>query len=273
MRIRNSGQGGGGFGGWGSRSDSFRKRHHVGQKVRGMVLKNMPDNMAWVEINGDRLLAQLEVIHPEGSRLTFIIKQLTPHIILKELALRQSVGQSALGIASSFDTARTLFENKLRSELKRRGTAITALSLPDFMELLAHSPELHACYLDASNCVNVISAGLEKNGSRLFYQPWLYPDTRRQVTCIRQQKESDFTEIIIEFDHSVLGLARVEFLHKKATTAFKLKVQRAERSTELLNYLKSRTHPELKVEAKLLGISKLPRQNHGGLITEILFKG
>ena len=114
MRIRNSGAGFRGFGGK-SRSDSFKQKHKLGGKIKGKLLKWVSDDMAWVSIDGDKLLAQLHSAHKEGASLTFIIKQLTPDIILKEVFEFSSGSANALDLANNFNTARTLFENRFRS--------------------------------------------------------------------------------------------------------------------------------------------------------------
>lgn len=272
MRIRGSGKDTGGFGGGWSRSDSFKRKHRLGQKVRGILLKNVADNMAWVEINGDRLLAQLEITHPEGSRLIFVIKQLTPHIILKELSGRQSGTTGTLGLVKGFDTARTLFEGRFRPTFKKAQPTEMPLSFIGFMTLVVRDSDLHARYRDAANCAKVLSVSLGDDNSRFLYQPWLAPDSRRQVTFIRSNPTSGLTETIVEFDHSKMGLIRTDFLGKDSQTICKLKVQNMAHGKQLLRYLSSRKHPELDVEIENIGLSKLSQRNHGGIIAELLFK-
>ncbi len=55
MRIRNSGSGFSGFSS-DSRSSSFRQGRRPGQKVRGKLLKWVSEDMAWVEIEGHKLV-------------------------------------------------------------------------------------------------------------------------------------------------------------------------------------------------------------------------
>ncbi|BCS87409.1 hypothetical protein [Pseudodesulfovibrio sediminis] len=274
MRVSGSGSGGNSFFGGKNRSDSFRQKHRCGQKVKGILLKNLSDNMAWVEINGDKLLAQLEVYHPRGSRLTFIIKQLVPDIILKELTLGQTTGSTPLNLASAFDTARTLFENALRQELQSAKAVSPRLSQVDFFKLIASNAQLCACYLDATGCARALSTPLEQKGKgRILYQPWYAPYSRRQVTFVHQNNEkSALNTSIVEFDHTQLGLVRVEFMYGNGKVAYKIKMQHPKHSTALLRYLAAQTHLELTDQPDNLGIMKLPNFSHGGIITEMVFK-
>lgn len=271
MRIRNSGSGIGGGGGSSSRSDSFRRKHRIGQKVRGTLLKNVEDNMAWVEINGDRLLAQLEIRHTEGTRLVFIIKQLTPHIVLKELSDRHAGGAGAFNLVKDFDTARALFESRFKEVF---GDYIDPIPLNfyKFIDLIASSPPLYACYKDAALCAADLSNILPDGAGRFLYHPWLAPYSRRQVTLIRDTSTTELTEAIVEYDHAKMGLVRAEFLHKGTQVACKLKIQHMGQGQPLLRYLGSRKHPELPTTAEGVSVTKLPSKNHGGIVAEMLLK-
>ncbi|BDQ32874.1 hypothetical protein [Pseudodesulfovibrio portus] len=272
MRIRGSGKDTSGFGGSGSRSDSFRRKHHLKKKVRGVLLKNVEDNMAWVEIDGDRLLAQLEVIHPEGTRLTFVIEQLSPNIVLKELkgGGRQG-GGGVLDRANAFDSARALFEARFISFIQDPDTPRPCITSGDFFTILAGSRELLARYADAVRCADGLTESLDDGRGRFLYQPWLAPGSRRQVTFVRKTPEG-LTEAVVEFDHPSMGLVRAEFLHKNDRVACKLKMQHMAHAEPLTRYLASRVHPNLAAQADPPHITKLPQRCHGGVIAEHLFR-
>jgi hypothetical protein len=273
--VRISGSGTGGYGGGGSRSDRFRNRHRPGQKVRGVLVKNLPDAMAWVDIDGERLLAQLETTHPEGSRLLFLVQQLVPRIVLKELSGgAHGNAAGALGRVSDFDSARTLFENRFRPALKQAGRFGRPLPLPDFLTLLAAAPALHAAYQDAANCARPLSLALQEAGKgALLYQPWLAPTGLRQATIVRHAGDaSHLTEILIEFDHARMGLTRVQFLRKTDTLSCRVQLQHPEHATALSRYLDTRRPPGSPLRIQHLGVAKLPRASHGGLLAELLFK-
>lgn len=274
MRIKGYGSGTGGFSGSGGRSDSFRKKHHLGQKIRGKLIKNIAENMAWVDFNGDRLLAQLANPHPEGSLHLFIIKQLHPQIILKELTASHSSGINALNLASAFDTARILFENDFSTILKARSSIKPALSCIDFIKLLATETNLFARYMDAANCARSISNVLQDSDCGIvLYQPWLASESHRQITLVKKtDQHSKMAESIVEFDHPSMGLVRIEFLYKAKTVAYKLKMQRPQYRSSLMRFLSAKKYHGNDLNIQNLGISKLPPNGHGGILAELLFR-
>lgn len=274
MRISGSGTGGS-YNGGGSRSDRFRNRHRPGQKVRGVLVKNLPDSMAWVDIDGERLLAQLESPHPEGCQLLFLVQQLVPRIILKELTGGgHGNAASALTVVSDFDSARTLFENRFRPALKQAGRHGRPLPLSDFLALLAANPPLHAAYQDAANCARPLSRKLrDADKGALVYQPWLAPNCLRQGTIVKRAHDgSHLTEALIEFDHARMGLTRVRFLCKADILSFRVQLQHPEHAQALSSYLDARKHTGDPFHIQLLGIAKLSRTSHGGILAELLFQ-
>lgn len=67
------------------RSGRFRRSHRAGQKVRGTVLEWRGPGLAWVDIDGHGLLAQISTDASLGRERTFLIVSLHPAVILKEL--------------------------------------------------------------------------------------------------------------------------------------------------------------------------------------------
>nr|WP_319585039.1 hypothetical protein [uncultured Pseudodesulfovibrio sp.] len=244
--------------------------------MRGVLIKNLPDSMAWVDIDGERLLAQLESPRPEGSRLLFLVQQIVPQIVLKELT-GDAHGNAAntLTRVSDFDSARTLFENRFRTALKEADLFGRPLPLPDFLGLLAANPPLYAAYQDAANCAAPLSKALQDaNKGTLRYQPWLAPTGQRQATVIRQaDRESQLTEIVIEFDHARMGLTRVQFLRKADTLSFRAQLQHPEYAHHLAADFETRRYSDTVFQIRHLGVGKLPRTSHSGILAELLFKG
>jgi len=88
VRIRESGSSSSGFGRQSKdseRSDRFRKGHRAGQKVKGMVMEWQSPGLAWVEIDGQRMLAQVSEDAVLGRERMFLVVQLSPDIVLREL--------------------------------------------------------------------------------------------------------------------------------------------------------------------------------------------
>lgn len=271
MRIRGSGSGFSGFGGGDKgRSDAFRKGRQPGQKVRGKLLKRVREDTAWVDIEGHKLLARIKTDAPEGSFLSFVISQLTPNIVLRAIFEPSGSGMTALSLASSFDTARTLMENRLRPHAQLLGQTAPGDRKNAFISLLHSDASLLAAYLDATNCLRDINNTIGEQAGRLQYAPWLNPTARRLISLIRNQ--SGLTEATIEFDQTNLGMVRCVFFEKNGNTSYRLLLQHRKRSADLKKYLSTRKYQLIPGEIKCLEIGQLPQRSHGGIIAELMFK-
>ncbi|MFP5223469.1 MAG: hypothetical protein ACLGSA_14355 [Acidobacteriota bacterium] len=62
----------------------------MGQKVRGTVEEWQSPGLAWVEIDGQRLLAQVSQDAALGRERMFLVLKLTPEIVLRELSGKPS---------------------------------------------------------------------------------------------------------------------------------------------------------------------------------------
>jgi len=272
MRIYGSGSGNSGFGGGEDRSSAFRRGRRPGQKVRGRVIKRVADDMAWVEIEGHRLLAQLRSYPREGTWLVFVIQQIVPEIVLKELYETGTAATPRLETAASFEAARTLFENRFRTHADQLAALPAAERPAAFLTLLETDPKLRAAYLDALGCAGEITA-LFPSTHRLLYQPWLLPEARRQATVVRIPAEDDQSRMqaaMIEFELPPYGLVRAEFLNKDGETGYRLKLQSPDRRDALQRYLETAIPGDA---VRCLGIAKLAQREHGGIVAELLFAG
>lgn len=276
MRIRSSGSGSSGFGGGGSRSDSFKQGRRPGQKVRGTLIKWISNNMAWVNIEGHKLLAQLQSTPPEGAQLTFLIKQIHPDIVLKEIFEISSAGASAIGLANNFDTSRTLFENQFRQYAHNLDKTPYSDRLIAFTDLLTLDRKLFASFIDTFSCMQNINSHIDtaKSGHLLF-QPWLLPEGRRHISISRGAQKStenpQLSQSIMECELGNFGMIRVEFLYKHPDTGYRVKLQHIAKAEKLKQYLSSRSHQELSGTIECLGVGKLPPTGHGGILAELMF--
>ncbi|MFH1913084.1 MAG: hypothetical protein ABIK45_02255 [Pseudomonadota bacterium] len=279
MRVRDNGSGPFDFGGGNERrSTQFRRGRHPGQKVRGTLVKWVSESMAWVLIDGHHLLAQLQTRPPEGAQLLFLITRLEPDIVLRELAGVPGTGNpvgDGLAAAKSFETARTLFENRLRQHTTDLTAKSPLLRPARFITLLTKEPALFAAYTDALVCAGRINLLAGPSSGLVAYQPWLAPRSRRQLTCARHVGASanDLTEIIVECETHALGLVRIEFLHKGESVGYKVKVQRPARGESLKRLLRDTVPATAGIQAQCLGVTKLPANEHGGLLAALLFSG
>lgn len=258
-----------------SRSASFKKGRRIGQKVRGTLIKWVSEDMAWVNIDGHRLLAQLQSRPPVGARLTFVIKQLQPNIILKELYEVPESAANTISMANDFDTARTLFENQFRPHAKLMLNAPPEQRQKTFVSLLRDNTKIMSSFLDAVACLHSIQIHIGIDKGMLHYSPWMAPTARRHVGLLRKPVTmSDgnlMTEAIEECEYTSLGMVRAEFLQGEEGTSYRLKVQHVKHSNDLKRYLTTRNHQWISGKLKYLGTAKLPRGKHGGLIAELVF--
>ncbi len=268
MRIRDSGFGFLGFGGGGSRSDAFKKGRRPGQKVRGKLLKWISDDMAWVEIDGHKLLAQLQSKPPVGSHLTFIINQLHPKILLKEVFGVSRGETETLSFARNFESARTLFENQFRPHISTFKDKDPAHWKQHFLFLLKSNNKLLSTYLDTARSLQAFSESRQASKQEYpFYAPWLIPPSRRQLGILRPQAaHSTLTESIVEFDLEKLGMVRAEFLFQNPQISYRLKLQHPSKIKTLQQHLLNM----LGEQAQCLGVGPLPQREHGGILAELM---
>ena len=272
MRIRgdkqdNSGSGGGSR----DRSNLFKRSHHVGQKVRGRVVNTVADGLAWVDVDGHRLLAQLGGKPPVNSILTFQIQQLTPQIVLKVLFGINGVDSSTLDKAGSFEAARTLFESVATEAINGLQNTSSEERRLRFFSKLAKDSELALRFLDVVSCVNEMFKPTS-NDFTMHYQPWRIPEGRRHITIVkRPQNEGSILTAITECELPILGMTRVESLSTAETVSVRVYAQRPAENEPLKSFLKQSPFGESCKLFNFLGVFKLPEGGNGGLLTEHIF--
>ncbi|WP_018123994.1 hypothetical protein [Desulfovibrio oxyclinae] len=236
MRIR----GGGRYSGdRTSRSESFKRSHRVGQKVRGRILRWEDEDLAWVNIDGDPLLANIPSGPAPGSVLAFKVISLNPQIHLQ--ALHGGGGGNlapALTGVMGFTKARQTFESLIRphaASLQDQPLAERILTLTE----LLRTPEIgeaHARVQTAVDGINTLGAD-----RTLSYTPLLLPTAREQATFVKRGV-GEFFEVVHEFTLGEFGDCQLVCLHKGERTSYRIKVGRA-------FYAKPLTHLLQKTEA------------------------
>ena len=109
MRVTGYGTGFGQQDGSRDRAAAFRARHSIGQRIKGRILRREQNGLSWVQVGGEELLARLEVQAEPGDQLIFIVRALTPEIMLQALAGGASAGDVP-GLVQRFRAAREVFE-------------------------------------------------------------------------------------------------------------------------------------------------------------------
>ncbi|MUM77055.1 hypothetical protein GKC30_05365 [Pseudodesulfovibrio sp. F-1] len=277
MRVSGNGSGPFDFGGGNERrSDQFRRGRRPGQKVRGTLVKWVSESMAWVLIDGHHLLAHLQTRPPEGAQLLFLIVRLDPDIVLRELSGVPGTGNpvgDGIAAAKSFESARTLFENRLRRHATDLADTAILHRPARFISLLTGDDALFAAYTDALACANQINRLLAQEQGMISYQPWLTPRSRRQLTHLRRSGRSSngLREVVMECETLALGLVRFEFLQKGTNIGYRVKLQRPAVAAPLKNLLRNMVPASSGVRSQCLGVTRLPANEHGGLLAALLF--
>lgn len=261
MRVSGFGSGSGpGFGNR-ERRQAFRRTHAVGQRVVGIFRGWHDEGLAWLEVDGQPLLAHIGGSPEPGQRIFLLIKQLLPEIVLQELppeALEQGPGLAAS--AREFWEGRGRFEALLlpsTSELEQETEP--AAREARFLSLVSGNPPLHAAFQDLQRCVrqvNLLLAG--SGGGELLLLPWLFPGARETEYLHMPPKGSDqeLGEYVLAGVFPHWGRGEIRILHKDGRGRFRLLLERPDLS---------RTAPRI--------LEPLPRDFRHALALELEFGG
>jgi hypothetical protein len=107
------------------------------------------------------------------------------------------------------------------------------------------------------------------------YQPGLTPAARRQLTRVRQtlpaQQPAGLIEVSVECETRSLGLVRTELLFKTPSAGYRVRIQHPSPAADLKKSLLALTFGLPGIEVECLGVAKLPRGEHGGILAELMF--
>lgn len=266
MRVSGFGSGSGpGFGNR-ERRQAFRRNHAVGQRVVGIFRGWHEDGLAWLEVDGQPLLAHIGGSPEPGQRIFLLIKQLLPDIVLQELPL-EARGQGA-GLAAS---AREFWEGRGRFEALFLATASELEHETDpaarearFLSLLSGNPPLLAAYQNLQRCVeqvNLLLAG--RGGGELLLLPWLFPGaSEREFLCLPPKgSDQELGEYVLASVFPLWGRGEIRILHKDGRGRFRLLLERPDLSRtapQLLEPLPQDFRHALALELEFGGVGPLP---------------
>lgn len=180
MRISGFGTGGQPDGSR-DRAAAFRARHGIGQRVRGRILRREQNGLTWVLVGGEELLARLEVQAEPGQELWFIVRALTPEIMLQALP----PGQAAVdlpGLLQRFRAAREVFEQQDAGLLKPLSglPPSPGVRREAFLAALAGNAAASERLDRTLELLGQMNASLDPaSGLCALYLPWLLPALRR----------------------------------------------------------------------------------------------
>lgn len=219
------------------RAATFRRTHRVGQVLHGKVLRWVRGGMAWVHVGGHELLAELQARPEQGVPLRFLVVQLVPEIILREVAEEDAANARAMlvpqVVVREYLAARDALDGMLHERLwpdvavsagpsKGDGRAVLR-AFAEFMEQDAPALTGYTAVQRALFGVNHLlqSAAV----GRLWYLPWCMPRARG-IELLVHATGRDAARYTLGANLPVLGHTLVQCLAATERMAYRLFLER-----------------------------------------------
>lgn len=266
-----------GFGGGNKRqserSTMFRRKYAVGDILQGKLVKWYKAGLGWVIIEDQELLASIQTNAAPGDILTFLVQQLYPDIILKEINPAHLNAQGAYHnpaeVTREFVSCRAAFQSQASTLFKQLGKE--KINIADkrkhrFLNLLEEDLKAAILFFKTLNCVSRLNSVL--GSTRLYYMPWLVPCGLNHEIVIKTRADMDnpdnsFYELLFALDLPPSIPARFRIMYKKPQCGFKLLLDDPR--------MKALLDPKFKEQfPEYLGSSQIPPQNAGGVLSELL---
>lgn len=232
-RIQGYGPGLGGGGQPRQRADLFRARHRIGERLRGRILRQEPGGLTLVEVDGQELLARLELSAEPGDTMLFVVRALLPEIHLQALQ-GEAASADPPGLLQQFRTARQAFETSAVRHLSALPLTLPPSPAPSqaFQDLLALDENLAALYAQAQERLLRLDETLARPlGRRALYIPWAAP---RLTLCEAWLKSSGNSfELAASGRLERYGTLELRLLGHDGEHRLRLWLERPERAQEL----------------------------------------
>jgi len=270
MRITGYGSGFGRHDSGRDRAADFRARHSVGQRIKGRILRREPNGLYWVQVGGEELLARLEVQADPGDELLFIVRALTPEIMLQALAGGMSAGDLP-GLVQRFRAAREVFEIN-GSEMFAALQAVPpdpSLRREAFQKALEARPDSASNYAKVLDLLAQINASLGEDQSAVaLYQPWLLP-SRRRLEMVRRTRADGGTQTSISAVDPASGVFEARLRTGSDSARLVLTAEKPKACGPLQVEIAALLRSELGLEPMMLGPTRLRQNNLGGVLGEL----
>lgn len=270
MRINGYGSGFGKPSDSRDRAAAFRAKHSIGQRINGRILRREHNGLYWVQVGGGELLARLEVQAEPGDHLIFIVRALTPEIMLQALSGGMSAGDVP-GLVQRFRAAREVFE------VQDSALLATLCSIPphpglrheSFQLALADNPESAMRLAKVQDLLAQINASLAADQNTVAdYQPWLLPMGRRQE-MLRSMRSQGGTEVCLSAVDPAAGSFESRLIAAPGTARLFLAADLPQACGPLQVELAALIRHEFSVEPEMLGPTRRRNNPQGGVLGEL----
>ncbi len=155
------------------RRQAFRRRHRVGERLQGTLLRWESPGLAWIRVAGHELLAWISDAPEPGQPLWFLVRELFPELVLQQLGQSEAPGPGLSECLQAWLEARRHFL-PLVEGLGVPGGLSPAAREQAWVSGLASRPEAGPALARVLECLGALNRVLESNRlGRLLYLPWL----------------------------------------------------------------------------------------------------
>ncbi len=230
------------------RTQKFQSIYRVGQRISGTYLQKDPSGLAWISFNGLALLTRLNAIPLPGTKLYFIITELSPNIVLKEDSQSETPNakHKLLHDLATFELTQNLFENITRSQILQ-AKSLRHKSRPSLLQrqttfLDSLNTEQMQLWKKIYTLQQAINTQITSTGFvRFFYLPWLAPALKLNLITRRQSKNTGivYQECALDFESPHFGSGQVRILARPEQSSLRVFMESAGNFPLLLKQLKA----------------------------------
>ncbi len=287
------------------RVERFRARHRIGEQVSGTLLAWESPGLGWVDFQGTTVLARMTSLPEIGSRQLFLIKQLTPDIVLQELTFLTA--PEAYSLLQRLWAEQHRLNRALSSQGQPPGTdfppasidrsEFTALGSKDaladrledcltrWQQSLEQHGQVRAAYQHLRSALDPINDELASRGLGRFYPlPWLAHHIRDAGLLLRATSsrpgspetntKAPATEAVFMGTHPILGDMEIHMSlppHQPGWTLHLApKTISSGEIASVSGWLKTAFPQPESGMLSFRGVQPLPSGEHSGLLARLL---
>ncbi len=258
------------------RAANFRRTHHVGQILHGRLIRHLRGNQAWVHVGGHELIAELRSQPEPGVPLRFLVVQLLPDILLREItedeAARHAGTATPHAIIKAYISGRDALDALLHAHL---WPTLPALPVRAPLTQLEARRQVVADFIAGNDealttftamrlalaGVNALLASAAQGTLR--YMPWLLPQGR-SVELLHSRGEQASVRLILGAELPGSGRSLIQCLAGTERMAYRLFLERADHADAvetLCRTMDAAAGPEA-LPTACLGAGPLPHGMH-----------